>query len=385
MAKVLIIDDEELICSLVVEWMAQTGHQAFSAHTLEQGMKTAQLEGVDLIFLDVNMPDGNGIEIIDFLRSTSSRPEVIIITGNGSMEDATIAIRGNAWDYVHKPLVKEPLLAEVDHVLQYRITLTSAEASFEENCRHGILGESTPIVRCLRQVPEAAHRDVKILITGETGTGKELFARAIHANSPRKNEPFVVVDCASMSESLAGDLLFGHQKGGFTGAHDTRTGLVAEANRGTLFIDEIGEMGLEIQKYFLRLLQESTYQPIGSRERISSDFRLISATNRNLETQVAAGRFRSDLYYRIRGLSISLPPLRERGDDALLLAGEFITQVSQRTQQPPKSIAHDCTEIITSYPWPGNVRELYSAIEEAVVKSGSVLSFTPNTCQKTFA
>ncbi|WP_231039182.1 sigma 54-interacting transcriptional regulator, partial [Nitratidesulfovibrio oxamicus] len=233
--------------------------------------------------------------------------------------------------------------------------------------KHSIVGVSTAIRRCLDVVAEAAGSDAAALVTGETGVGKELFARAIHDNSPRAAAPFVAVDCASLPRSLVGSILFGHRKGAFTGADSNRDGLVLQADRGTLFLDEVGELPLSMQKMFLRVLQEHRFRPVGGRTEITSDFRLIAATNRNLEDMVERNTFRSDLLYRMRTVVVSIPPLRERCEDVTALAGHYLPRIWARFALPEKDISPDFHETLLAYHWPGNVRELIHTLERAAL------------------
>jgi two-component system, NtrC family, response regulator len=311
MARILIVDDDEMTCETLLSLIRSQGHQVDGASRLKQGYRQLMKNSYDLVFLDVNLPDGNGIEAVTAFRNTPSFPEVVIITGEGDPDGAELALKSGSWDYVCKPFSLEEIRLPLVRALQYRKEKSSGKAPLALR-RTGIIGSSPETNTCLDLVAKAAHTNNNVLITGETGTGKELFARAIHENSSRSNRPFVVIDCAALPESLVESTLFGHEKGAFTGADRSREGLIKEADGGTLLLDEIGELPLAQQGAFLRVLQERRFRPVGSRADVFSDFRLIAATNRSIGRMVQAGTFREDLLFRLRSTSIDLPPLRNR-------------------------------------------------------------------------
>ncbi|MDY6852188.1 MAG: sigma 54-interacting transcriptional regulator, partial [Thermodesulfobacteriota bacterium] len=280
MSKVLIIDDDEMIVDLLSRMVGHMGHEALSALTLKEGLAKASSEPIDVVFLDVWMPDGNGLEMLPVIRETPSLPEVIIITGAGEAKGAELAIKSGAWDYIQKGTgTLESMMLPLNRALAYRKEKTTKRSPKVLN-RVGIVGESRLIRGCLELVSQAAGSETNVLITGETGTGKELFARAIHENSARAGKSLVVVDCTALPGSLVEGLLFGHEKGAFTGAEKAQEGLIAQADGGTLFLDEIGELPLLTQKAFLRVLQERRFRLLGGQKEIESDFRLVAATNR---------------------------------------------------------------------------------------------------------
>lgn len=368
MANILIIDDDPGIresLSLLIEHM---GHQAMDAATLAQGTEMAYAHPIDVLFLDVRMPDGNGLDALRHLEQAPSAPEVIIITGYGDPKGAELAIKSGAWDYIEKTSSSKEIIQALDRAIQYRQEKQAVRRGTKITSlkRQEIIGKSQKLNSCLDLVAQAAQGEANVLITGETGTGKELFARAIHINSRRAKAPFIVVDCAALPENLVESLLFGHEKGTFTGAEKTREGLVAQAHGGTLFLDEVGELPLATQKAFLRVLQEHRYRPLGGSQERESDFRLVAATNRDLDALVETGHFRGDLLFRLRSFHIELPSLRERAQDIRELSRARIDQLCERKNLPAKDFSPDFIPTLQSYPWPGNVRELFQTLERAL-------------------
>jgi two-component system NtrC family response regulator len=377
MAAILVIDDEPKVIRLIQACLRSSTHSLDGAGTLAEGLAAASARRYDLVLLDVHLPDGRGLDVIGDLREGPSPPEVIIITGQGDPDGAQLAIRSGAWDYIAKPFSPAELTLAVKRVLQYRESVeASAAAPPPVRCAE-IVGCSPRMQVCRHLLAQAAASDVNVLVTGATGTGKELFARAIHANSRRCDGPVVVVDCAALPETLVESLLFGHEKGAFTGADGAREGLIAQAHGGTLFLDEIGELPPEIQRVFLRTLQERTVRRVGARTESRCDFRLVAATNRNLEAMVGEGRFRADLLYRVRSLTIDLPELAERREDIKPLLFHFIDQACRRLGLPVKGFTPDFLEALLDYPWPGNVRELGGCLETAVAAAGEQPTLFP--------
>ncbi len=363
MKKILIIDDDEFFCEALAEIVKREGHESDCAYTLMQGLKKAGTGGYDVVFLDVQLPDGNGLKILSDLQKSPSRPEVIIITGMGNHSGAKLAIESGAWDYIQKGDAFERIRLSLRRVLEYRKNKQIAGPVALK--RNRIIGESQSLLTCLDLVAQAASSDVNVLITGQTGTGKELFARTIHQNSSRAEKDFIAVDCAALTETLVESTLFGHEKGSFTGAEKQQDGLVKLADGGTLFLDEIGELPMSVQKSFLRVLQEKRFRSVGGKREIKSDFRLISATNRDLESMVKSNGFREDLLYRIRAVSIHLPTLAERSDDIRPLTHYYLDKLYEKSGMEVKSISSDFFEYLEAYHWPGNVRELTHALESA--------------------
>lgn len=368
MAKILIIDDDREICILLQAVIGKTGHESDCAYSLADGHKKAITEQYDVVLLDVNLPDGNGLSLLPKLKNTPSFPEVIIITGEGDPDGAELAIKNGAWDYIEKPLSIDCITLPLVRALQYRNEKKAIGNSIVLK-REGIIGESAKMRYCLDQVAQAAMSDETVLITGETGTGKELFASAIHDNSGRRDYNFVIVDCAALPEALIESALFGHVKGAFTGADRDREGLIKQADKGTLFLDEIGKLPISVQKAFSKVLQEKRFRPVGGKEELKSDFRLIAATNRNLEQMIMEERFRQDLLFQIKSLAISLPPLRERVQDIKELSLNIISKACERERIGTKGYSPEFIKTLEAYNWPGNVRELVNALEGAISKA----------------
>ncbi len=363
-SKILIVDDDPVLCSMLVEHLQRKGYEAKSECSLKQGLTEVGTNAWDVVLLDVQMPDGNGLDAIpDFIKS-DSRPELIIVTGHGAPDGAEKAILSGAWSYIEKPHVIRDLPLHLTRALQYRQEkqrITSTPVALKRNT---IVGNSPAINRCLDDLAGAAVSDVNVLLTGETGTGKEIFARAIHENSNRARHNFVVVDCASLPESLMESALFGHVRGAFTGANKAQDGLIKHADGGTLFLDEVGELPPSMQKTFLRVLQEHSYRPLGESIEISSDFRLVAATHRDIEQMANQGSFRKDLLYRLKGLTMPLPPLRDRKEDISDLVQHCATRLCKRYDLDSKGMAPDFIEGLAAYNWPGNIRELFQTIEQ---------------------
>jgi two-component system NtrC family response regulator len=364
MADVLIIDDDKALAKMLVDQIVSAGHRAEAANTLDEGLHAIKKYSFDVVFLDVQLPDGNGLEFLPQFKEAPSKPEVIIITGQGEADGAEKAIVSGAWSYIEKPYVFRELSLHLARALQYRQEKKKVVEIPVALKRDKIIGSGTALKKCLDQVARAAACNVSVLITGATGTGKELFAKAIHENSARTGKNFVVVDCAALPETLIESILFGHVKGAFTSAEKQQDGLVRHAHGGTLFLDEVGELPLSIQKTFLRLLQEHEYRPVGSSKHEYSDFRLVAATNRDLGECVRHGSFRDDLLFRLQAFTIDLPPLKERLEDMRELVTYFIARLCERYGMETKGIAPDFIEALTAYDWPGNVRELYQTIEQ---------------------
>ncbi len=364
--NILIIDDDPGICEFMVDIITSSGHSAVYALTLKTGLEKAGTGSWDIIFLDVRLPDGNGLDAVSKLRNMPFSPEVIILTGQGTADGAAQAIRSGAWDYIAKPLTADAITLPLKHVLEIR-EARSAGSGHERFQREKIAGDSPELSNCLAAAAEASRNDANVLITGESGTGKELIARAIHDNSRRAKAPFVIVDCAAMPESLVESVLFGHEKGAFTGAVSAREGLIRQANGGTLFLDEVGELSLSHQKRFLRVLQERRLRPVGASREEATDFRLIAATHRDISDMAHRGAFREDLLFRLRGLTIALPNLKSRRGDTQIIAMRAIGKYCERFGVEVKGFYPEFLEALAQYPWPGNVRELIAAVEAAVI------------------
>lgn len=365
MAKILIIDDDKLFCEGLAQALSVEGNEIHSAHTIEDGQRLALAGFFDVVFLDVILPDGNGLDYLSKIRSAPSEPEVIILTGGSMPDGAALAIGSGAWDYIQKPFPLNAIKLHLMRALQYREERQARKAPKSLRI-DAIIGSSSPMKNAYDLLSEASSTDVNVLITGETGTGKELFAKAIHDNSRRARESFVVVDCAAIQETLIESILFGHEKGAFTGAVHSHEGLIRQADKGTLFLDEVAELPLSLQKVFLRVLQEHRFRPVGGQKEVESDFRLIAATNRDLANMVREGTFREDLFYRLRAHTVPLPALGSHKEDILPIAIHHMEKICKRSGLEMKTFSPDFIEALLSYHWPGNVRELVNATERAI-------------------
>ncbi len=376
MASILIIDDDTALCQALEAVVAVMGHSHASAHSVADGLAAARAGDFQVIILDVWLPDGNGLEALPQLRETPSAPEVIILTGSGDPDGAELAIRSGAWDYITKPPSLNKIRLPVERALDFHTKKHERDPPVLR--REDIVGESNAMRACLELVARAAGTEANVLITGETGTGKELFAQAIHDNSQRADNPFVVVDCAALPENLVESMLFGHERGAFTNADRKYEGLVRQAHRGTLFLDEVGELPYAVQKSFLRVLQEHRFRPVGGIKEIVSDFRLVAATNRDLDELANQGRFRRDVLFRIQSINIHLPPLRGRVADIKALARHYAPLLCQRMGSRPKVLSEAFLEAMAGYDWPGNVRELVNALENAVAGAKGETELVPS-------
>jgi two-component system, NtrC family, response regulator len=377
MAHILIVDDDETMRYSLSQIVRRKGHTPIVAGTCREALDQAAQVGIDLVFLDVRLPDGNGLDILPQLVGAAQRPEVIIITGYGDPDGAELAINNGAWDYIEKTDSVHKIALTLERALLYR-GKNRPQADFKPVLRDLIVGSSARLEQCLDLMGKSAAVDANVLLTGETGTGKELFARAIHQNSERAAGPFLTVDCTSLPQTLAESLLFGHCRGAFTGADQDRAGLVLQAEGGTLFLDEIGELNLAVQKSFLRVLEERHLRPLGARHETRVDFRLIAASNRDLEKMVDKGTFRRDLFYRIKSFHIHLPPLRERIEDIQPLVAHYVERFCRKMGLAPKQCRAELFETLAAYDWPGNVRELIHAVHYAVSMARQMPILFPN-------
>ncbi|WP_448381707.1 sigma-54-dependent transcriptional regulator [Desulfosoma sp.] len=366
-ADVLLVDDDPGVRATLAEMLRSTGWRITEAPSLGEGLAAALREPFDLVFLDVWLPDGCGLDAIARFRESPGRPEVLIMTGVADPSGAAMALEHGAWDYLCKPLSSDDVRLAATRVLNYRLSLGQPPKVFHIP---GLVAGSRTMTACLQAAARAAATDIPVLIVGETGTGKELIARGIHAQSVRAGKPFVVLDCTVIPEHLVESHLFGHEKGAFTGADKKRPGVVKLADGGTLFLDEVGDLPSDVQAKLLRVLQEKTFRALGASEEDRSDFRVIAATHRDLETLVREGRFRHDLYYRLTGLVVHVPPLRCRKDDILAIVLDRLRRETEHSGGELKGLSPDFVETALEYSWPGNVRELLHAVAHAVAVSG---------------
>jgi len=369
MTNILVIDDDPKICLFFSKLLEQMGHKLKIANTMNDGLKLGRNENFDLVLLDLELPDGNGLQILSDLIKAPSEPEVIIITGTGDVRGAKTAFEFGAWDYVQKPFLLDEVSLPITRALQYRKEKQAVKPPVSLK-RSQIVGESDAVCKCLEDVARASAIDASVLITGETGTGKELFARAIHENSKRAPNAFIAVDCGALPETLVESTLFGHEKGAFTGADKKQDGLIVQAGGGTLMLDEVGDLPLNVQKSFLRTLQERSVRPIGGKTEKFVDFRLVAATNLDLDKMVTQKLFREDLLYRIRAIGIKLPPLRERGEDIEEITIRKVHELAQRYNIETKAISKEFFQTLSAHSWPGNVRELINVLEYVLASAG---------------
>ncbi len=335
---------------------------------LADGLKIAIENKPDVIIVNAEMADGRSIEVLSQFIEAPSSPEIIIISDSADPDEAELAIRSGAWDYVEKPRTANAMSLPVLRALEYRTKKSQKEERLGllQETFHVVTGSSARMRACFEVVALASKSEASVLISGETGTGKELFAWAIHNNSARARNQFVVVDCASLPPSLVESTLFGYEKGAFTGADRPHKGLIKRADGGTLFLDEVGELPLSIQKSFLRVLQERKFRPVGGEQEVLSDFRLIAATNRNLDQMGEHRQFRKDLLFRLRAFGIELPLLRERPEDIPEIAEQHMKRLCRIYKTTEKGFSSDFFITLARYDWPGNVRELVNALERAI-------------------
>lgn len=366
--RVLVVDDETNFRKLLVRELERRGHQTSAAEDGVEALDLLQTHEADIVLLDLKMPGLDGIEVMRRLKDQPDPPEVIVMTGYGSVPTAIEAVKLGAYDYVTKPCKIEKLDLLVRKAFEKRrlssenILLRSKLQSTQE--WSGLITQSPKMLEVLKLINRAAPTDSSVLILGESGTGKELVARAIHRRSPRKDGPFVAIHCGGLQREILESELFGHERGAFTGAHTTKPGLFEMADKGTVLLDEIGEMPLESQVKLLRALETQSFYRVGGTQLRQVDVRVVSATNKDLAEAVRQGQFRQDLFYRINSVSITLPPLRERPEDIGLLADHFL---ADRPSLSPMKLSEDAANALARYGWPGNVRELKHVIQRALM------------------
>ncbi|HEX7832904.1 MAG TPA: sigma-54 dependent transcriptional regulator [Thermoanaerobaculia bacterium] len=368
MAKILIIDDEPGIRTTLAGILEDEGHRAALAESGEEGIAQFARDEFDLVMLDLWLPGIDGLSVLERLQTAAAGTPIIMISGHGNIDTAVRATRLGAYDFLEKPLSLERVLLTVNHALNdRRLREQVRDLRRHYTLEEILIGESDTMQRLEQQVRSAASSHSRVLITGENGSGKEIVARTLHRLSPRADQPFIDVNCAAIPEELIESELFGHRKGAFTGAIDDRKGKFELADGGTLFLDEVGDMSLKTQAKVLRVLQEQTFQRVGGQQTIKVDVRVIAATNKNLEAEIASGAFRSDLYYRLNVIPIEVPPLRARGNDIVLLAEHFLRRFAAEAARPNKKLSAGAASKLKAYHWPGNVRELRNLIERLAI------------------
>ncbi len=371
--RILVTDDDPLSCQLFAEVLEGEGYRVDRAQSGEEALRQLQQETYGLLLVDVRLPGMSGLEVTREVRRTHPDLPIVVVTAFGSMEIAIEAIREGAFDYTSKPMNLGELKHTVSRALAQHHTTESGRAGERDGediePLSAIIGRSPAMVDVYKTVARAAATKSTVLILGESGTGKELMARAIHQHSPRSHRPFVAVDCGAMTESLLESELFGHMRGAFTGAFSEKRGVFEEADTGTCFLDEIGDISSNMQAKLLRVLQENEIRRVGGQKWIKIDVRIVAATNRDLAELVKQGTFRQDLFYRLNVVTIHLPSLRQRPEDIAALAYHFLRRYSQENGKPVVGISEDAMTLLQRYSWPGNIRELENTIERAVALS----------------
>ena len=371
MSKILIIDDEVQIRTLLTRMMELEGYDVCQAGDCRAALKQLELQNPDVVLCDVFLPDGNGVDLVLAIKKAAPNVEVILLTAHGNIPDGVQAIKNGAFDYITKGDDNNkiiPLISRAVEKARMNVRLEKLEKKVGQTYSFdSILGESKVLKDAVSLAQKVSGTDVPVLLTGETGTGKEVFAQAIHYSSKRARQNFVAVNCSSFSKELLESEMFGHKAGSFSGALKDKQGLFEEANNGTIFLDEIGEMAFELQAKLLRILETGEYIKIGDTKPTRVNVRIIAATNRNLSQEIVAGRFREDLFYRLSVFQIHLPPLRERAGDIRLLAKAFIKSFAEQLARPVVEIAPAFLEALDSQPWKGNIRELRNVIERSMI------------------
>ena len=370
MNTILIIDDDDQLRKSFERLLMEEGYSVESAPSGELGLDLVTEKAPDLVILDIRLPGMNGIETFRAIHKIEPKLPVIIMTAFGTTETAIEATKMGAFDYILKPFEIPDMLSVIEQALEagrFMRSPVDMNAAPEKASREAIIGRSKPMQDVYKAIGRVSPTDATALIRGESGTGKELVARAIYHHSPRANKPFLVINCVAIPENLLESELFGYEKGAFTGASHRRVGKIEQANNGTLFLDEIGDMPSSIQAKILRLLQEKSIERLGGRETIPVNVRIIAATNRNLESALSEGRFREDLYYRLKVVTIWLPPLHERSSDIPLLTEYFLSRYAGEMQMDNPGITEEAMKILKSHPWPGNVRELANTIQKTLI------------------
>ncbi len=380
--NVLIADDSAVMRTLISHVISKLGYNALTVNDGDACIHSLNSEKVDLLLLDLNMPGKDGMEVLSYLQASDMALPVIMITASDDISQAVQCIKMGAYEYLTKPVKNDRLEITVSNALsesslKKKVQLLEKELK-QQNIFRRIYGESTSLKKCIEQAMQVMETEVNVLVVGESGTGKELFAQAIHSGSRRKNGPFVTINCAAISNELADSLLFGHVKGSFTGANSDHTGFFEQADGGTIFLDEIGDMNLDIQAKVLRVLQERKIRRVGEKKERNVDFRLISATHKDFTGAIKNETFRADLYYRLEEYPLFIPPLRERREDVPMLANHFLESFCTANNIEPLTFSTSVLEKLTEYDWPGNIRELQNIVRRAAInRSGDEITSVP--------
>jgi two-component system NtrC family response regulator len=370
-SNVLIIDDEENLRKLLARVVELEGYTVYQAASIKEGIRVLDKESISIVVSDVKLPDGNGVELVSKIKQDYPVAEVIVLTAYGTIEDGVKAIKNGAFDYLTKSEHPEkiiPLLSKASEKALLRQKVYNLESKLQQ--RFGfdnVLGQNKLLLQSVELARKVSATHTTVLLLGETGTGKEVFAQAIHYESPRKAKSFIAVNCSAFPKDLLESELFGHAEGAFTGATKSKKGYIEEAHEGTLFLDEIGEMHIDLQAKLLRVLETGEFYRVGESKARQVNVRFIAATNRNLEKESEAGNFRSDLFYRLSVFTISLPPLRERKDDIKKLSEHFINYFSIKTNTSAPAMSPTFLKSLQEHPWKGNIRELKNVIERCII------------------
>ena len=371
MSKILVVDDEVQIRTLLSRMLELEGYEVCQAGDCRTALKQLEFQSPDVVLCDVFLPDGNGVDLVSSVKKTAPNVEIILLTAHGNIPDGVQAIKNGAFDYITKGDDNNKIIPLVSRAVE-KARMNVRLEKLEKKVGHtysfdSVLGDSKALKEAVSLAQKVSGTDVPVLLTGETGTGKEVFAQAIHYNSKRAKQNFVAVNCSSFSKELLESEMFGHKAGSFTGALKDKKGLFEEADNGTIFLDEIGEMAFELQAKLLRILETGEYIKIGDTKPTRVNVRVVAATNRNLPEEITAGRFREDLFYRLSVFQIHLPPLRERAGDVRILAKAFVKDFSGRLARPVTEITSAFFEALEQQPWKGNIRELRNVIERSLI------------------
>jgi two-component system response regulator AtoC len=371
--RILVVDDEDIVRESLRDWLEAVGYKVDIAESAARALRIIKQQKTKIMIADLIMPGLNGIELMKKAREIVPTISTVIITAHGTIQTAITAIREGAYDYVEKPFCPEKVELLIKNLVEHQDLVEeniSLRRKIEDKFQfEGIIAKSPKMLKIIELIKTVAPTSATVLIIGKTGTGKEVIARAIHHQSPRRSRPFIATSCAALPESLLESELFGHEKGSFTGAVERKKGKFEAGDKGTLFLDEIGEINANTQVHLLRALEEKKVTRVGGNEEINVDVRVIAATNRNLKTMAAQGKFREDLYYRLNVVTIDLPPLKDRMEDILPLAEHFLKKYAQENNKRIKNFSDDVVKFMLNYSWPGNVRELENMVEHGVILS----------------